>query len=78
MKLISAFVLAFACFSSLAYAGPGHDHGDGGASVQASADIPRLSSVTADLELVATAEGHKLTVYLDNPATNEPIDGASR
>ncbi len=77
MKLISAFVLAFACFSSLAYAGPGHDHGDGGASVQASADIPRLSSVTADLELVATAEGHKLTVYLDNPATNEPIDGAT-
>ena len=77
MKLISAFVLAFACFLSLAYAGPGHDHGDGGASVQASADIPRLSSVTADLELVATAEGHKLTIYLDNPATNEPIAGAT-
>ncbi len=70
-------VLLLALVASVAttLAGPGHDHGDGGAA-QATADIPRIESVTPDVELVATAEGHKLTIYLDLPVSNEPIDGA--
>lgn len=76
MKLI-LIALLLAIATGPVAAGPGHDHGDGGSSVQAAADIPRLESVTADLELVAIAEGHKLTIYLDAPLTNEPIEGAT-
>ncbi|MBA4228657.1 MAG: RND transporter, partial [Hyphomonas sp.] len=71
------FILLFALVASTAaaIAGPGHDHGGGGAA-QATAEIPRIESVTPDIELVATAEGHKLTIYLDAPVTNEPVEGA--
>lgn len=61
-----------------AVAGPGHDHGGHGAEVAAAVkDVPRIESVGTDLELVAVAEGHKLSIYLDRSATNEPVDGAS-
>ncbi len=33
--------------------------------------------MSQDFELVAVAEGHKLTIYLDAPVSNEPIDGAT-
>ena len=69
------FLFALVASAATALAGPGHDHGDGGAQ-QATADVPRIESVTPDIELVATAEGHNLTIYLDAPVTNEPIDGA--
>ena len=62
-----------------AWAGPGHDGGhdhDVGATT-ASAATSRLESVGSDMELVATADGHQLILYLDRTATNEPIDGAS-
>ena len=66
----------FVCVS-IAWAGPGHDHGGGLDGVVAAArEIPRIESVGSDMELVATAEGHKLTIYLDRSASNEPIDGA--
>ncbi|MCV0371466.1 HlyD family efflux transporter periplasmic adaptor subunit [Filomicrobium sp.] len=60
-------------------AGPGHDHGhDHGAQSEIAApEIPRLQSSSSDLELVATAEGHTLTIYLDRFATNEPVEGAT-
>jgi len=70
------FVLATLALAGPVIAGPGHDHG-GGAEPQATAEIPRVESVTTDIELVATAEGHKLTIYLDTPITNEPIEGAT-
>ena len=62
------------------FAGPGHDHGDGGHGAEAaaaSADVPRIESAGTDMELVATADGHKLTIYLDRIDTNEPVDGAT-
>ncbi len=70
------FLFTLVTWASAAIAGPGHDHGGGGAA-QPTAEIPRIESVTPDIELVATAEGHKLTIYLDAPVTNEPIDGAT-
>ena len=39
-------------------------------------EIPQIESVGSEFELVATAEGHKLTIYLDRPDTNEPVSGA--
>ena len=66
--------------SGTVIAGPGHDHGGGGhdeAATTALSDVPRLESAGTDLELVATAEGHRLTIYLDRLATNEPVEGAT-
>ena len=73
----------FTCLACLflvvsAAAGPGHDHGDHGSEpVTASTDHPRLESVGSELELVAIADGHKLTIYLDRSATNEPVSNAN-
>lgn len=77
-----SIVLILFCFLllSAALAGPGHDHGDGGhgsKTAEPTKSIPRLESVGSDVELVATAQGHTLTIYLDRLATNEPVDGAT-
>lgn len=80
MMRISLCVLFLLSVAAAAQSGPGHDHGAGGHGEAASnigASIPRLESSAGDVELVATAEGHRLTMYLDRHATNEPIDGAS-
>jgi len=69
----------FSFFAATALAGPGHDHGDGGHSEAAAAApaTPRVVAEGSDLELVAVAKGHLLTIYLDRKATNEPVDGAT-
>lgn len=60
-----------------ATAGPGHDHGEHGSpAATPRMQTPRIVSVGSELELVATAEGHTLTIYLDRSATNEPVDDA--
>jgi len=74
-RLGATFVL-FLLLCSGAMAGPGHDHGEAGVAHAAVADVPRLESTGSELELVATAEGHTLTIYLDRLATNEPRQAA--
>ena len=71
-----AFFLAFIVPAA---AGPGHDHGDGGHESAPAhfAEVPRLESAGVEIELVATAKGHTLTIFLDRLATNEPVDGAT-
>ena len=76
MKIACIALAATIVLATASHAGPGHDHGHGGAA-PALADVPRLESVSQDFELVAVAEGHKLTIYLDAPVSNEPIDGAT-
>ena len=39
--------------------------------------VARIESAGSELELVATAEGRKLTIYLDKLDTNESADGAT-
>lgn len=82
MTRLAVTVFAVLSFTSAALAGPGHDHGDGGhshgeapASAAAPA-VPRIVAEGSDLELVATAKGHILTIYLDRKTTNAPVDGA--
>lgn len=77
-RFITAFILIIAPFMP-ASAGPGHDHGHshGEAPAIAGADQPRLESSGSELELVAAAEGHTLTIYLDRLETNEPVEGAT-
>ncbi len=78
MLLKSALTAIFVLAASAAWAGPGHDHGghDDGPPPP-STQAPRLESVGSGIELVATAEGHRLVMFLDRPDTNEPIGGAT-
>jgi cobalt-zinc-cadmium efflux system membrane fusion protein len=78
MKFICTLFLFLLSAATLAVAGPGHDHGhDHGVAPEAPGPtVPRLESAGGELELVATLVGHKLTIYLDRLATNEPVDGA--
>ncbi|WP_083567643.1 efflux RND transporter periplasmic adaptor subunit [Hyphomicrobium sp. CS1GBMeth3] len=73
---VTALILMF----FTAFAGPGHAHGDGGhgeASATAAPTVPRVVAEGSDIELVATADGHTLTIYLDRKDTNAPVDGAT-
>jgi membrane fusion protein, heavy metal efflux system len=72
ITLFAVFVLTI----SAAWAGPGHDHGEEAPAPVTNA-APRLESVGATMELVATSDGHHLIMYLDHPDTSEPIEGAS-
>ncbi|MGQ0456278.1 MAG: efflux RND transporter periplasmic adaptor subunit [Hyphomicrobium sp.] len=77
VRILTAYLMAL-LLAGAALAGPGHDGGhdhDAGPAT-ASTSTPRLESVGSDMELVATSEGHKLVLYLDRTATNEPIDRA--
>jgi RND family efflux transporter MFP subunit len=68
--------LAFAT-SAIAHGGEPHDHGAGSVAPASALASHRLESTSGELELVAVAEGHTLTIFLDRVATNEPIDGAT-
>lgn len=59
----------------LSTAGAHGDHGDAAPDAPASS-LPRLESEGAGIELVAVADEHELTIYLDRSDTNAPIDGA--
>ena len=74
MTRLGAIFIGCIAFAASVLAHKGHD--DGAKPAAPTAEIPRLESTGADLELVATAAGHKLTIYLDRLATNEPVDGA--
>ena len=71
--LIGAATLAFFFAAPAARAHEGHGEEAPAQPVQA---IPRVVAEGSGLELVATAEGHKLTIYLDRSATNAPVEGA--
>lgn len=72
--ILSACFIAFIGLSAVAQAHEGHD--DAAQPAAATPSVPRLVAEGSELELVATAKGHDLTIYLDRIATNEPVDGA--
>jgi membrane fusion protein, heavy metal efflux system len=71
--LICVATLVFSTFSAPALAHEGHDEAP---APQQAAAVPRLVAEGSDVELVAVAQGHTLTLYLDRIATNEPVTGA--
>jgi RND family efflux transporter MFP subunit len=75
-RLITILLPLLVC-GTQALAGPGHDHGGEAAPIASIEHVPRLESVGAALELVATASGHTLTIHLDRFDTNEPVEGAT-
>lgn len=60
--------------SSMAWAHEGHSEVP---TPAAASERPRLESDGSELEIVATANGDVLTIYLDRKATNEPVGGAT-
>ncbi len=74
--LIGAAGLAMVLMSATAHAHEGHDGHDDGVTAQPAVTVPRIAAEGSDLELVATADGHTLTIYLDRIATNAPVAGA--
>ncbi len=63
-------------YSPLALADAGHNH-DAPAAVAAAPALPRLSAASELFEIVATANGTQLALYLDRFADNAPVAGAT-
>lgn len=60
-----------------AWAGPGHDHGeDAPAASPAVPAAPRFAALSELFELVGVLDGRQLTLYLDEAASNAPVEGA--
>ncbi len=76
MRLPCTIPFSLLLAATPAFAGPGHDHGAELSHAQAFTEAPRLESAGAEIELVATADGHRLIIHLDRFDTNEPVDGA--
>lgn len=76
LRAVSTLMLGLAALSAPAYAhgDDGHSHDEPAAS--AAPVMPSLTAEGSALELVATAKEHTLTIYLDDRATNAPIEGA--
>lgn len=76
--MLRYILIAFCAFAlpAPAFAHGGDDHGHGAEATVSTLEYPKLESASPDLELVAVANGHKLTIYLDRSATNEPVDDA--
>jgi membrane fusion protein, heavy metal efflux system len=75
------FALLLICLAlylgySKAFGHEGHDHGDEKKTEQVSATYPRINTTSNLYQIVAIAKGGQLFVYVDDPATNEPVVGA--
>ena len=71
--LIRVATFAVLTLALPAFAHEGHDDAP---PPQQTTAVPRLVAEGSDVELVAVAKGHTLTIYLDRIATNAPVDGA--
>lgn len=67
--------LIFFLLSSIAFAGPGHDHGNTATPITGNA-LPRFAAVSEQLELVGIINGNQVTPYLDRFADNTPVNDA--
>ena len=76
MRLIFRLLPFLICLAAVpAQAHEGHDHGD--APPAASQALPRVEARSETFELVAIANGRRLTLYLADYRTNAPIPEAS-
>ena len=69
------FFIAFGMLG-MAWAGPGHDHGDEAPTAASGAASPRISSHSDLFELVAVVENSEMKIYLDRYTSNEPVTDA--
>ncbi len=64
-------------YSPLALADAGHNHDAPGAATAAAPAIPRFAAASELCEIVGTADGTQLALYLDRFADNAPVAGAT-
>lgn len=74
--MLRALTLGLALLASPLSAHEGHDHGPPPPEPTAQVLAPRVTAESADFELVAVLQDGLLRVYLDDFATNAPIEGA--
>jgi biotin carboxyl carrier protein len=74
--LLGALLLAAAPGPMWAHEGEDHSEEKAVATAPAATTSGRLAVQTADLEVVAAAEGHDLTIWLDQWANNFPVTNA--
>ena len=73
----TALSLVLIVTTALAHGGDDHAHDEpASAAATGSGAAPRLELTGSNLELVAAIAGRKLMIYLDQLASNEPIDEA--
>lgn len=72
--LMPLFVASLLCSGQLVQAGEGHDHGEKPAAQTTS--LPRFVASSDQYELVGVIDGKKITAYLDNSISNEPVKNA--
>lgn len=75
-RLLGCLLLAAAPVQGSAHEGEDHAEEKAAVSAPAAATSGRLALQTGDLELVAAAEGHDLTIWLDQWANNSPVTNA--
>jgi len=71
---LSSILLGLASAAPL-FAHEGHEHGDEVPAPAASPASPRLALESSKVELVAVREPSALVIYVDDYATNAPLDG---
>jgi membrane fusion protein, heavy metal efflux system len=76
MKQVVALLL-FVLASSLACAGPGHDHDAPAAGGGGAPALPRMEAHSELFELVGVVQRGKLTLFLDRYNDNEPVTDAA-
>ena len=74
-RLLTSFIFLLIS-SSVALAGPGHDHGESTATASPTVFVPKVTIESDLAELVAVVEGRQLRIYLDAWADNQPLDAS--
>jgi cobalt-zinc-cadmium efflux system membrane fusion protein len=73
----TALCLLLTLTAAAAHGGDDHDHAEDSAPMVGVSAAPQLEIADTNLELVAEIADRKLRIYLDQQATNAPIDGAT-
>ncbi|MEY9594161.1 cobalt-zinc-cadmium efflux system membrane fusion protein [Bradyrhizobium yuanmingense] len=78
LGLAGAFWLASLVFAlSGAFGHEGHDHGDAEKTAVVSSAYPRIAARSELYEIVGILKDGRLSVFIDDAATNEPVSGAA-
>jgi len=69
-------LLLFFTVGSLAYAGPGHDHGEEKTTVHSTTMKPKFYMESDLYEVVGTIEGKNIVIFIDDYLTNRKVSEA--
>jgi RND family efflux transporter MFP subunit len=70
---VGLLVLAFSLIATVAFPHEGHDHGEADKAAVVSSAYPRVSARSDTYEVVGILKNGRMSVYIDDAATNEPV-----